>query len=210
MDLSAITQFDWQTVVDYLAVAIGAVTGALYASARKLDVIGTVTVGLVAAYGGGIIRDTLLQTQGFFFMQHGVSIVICAAIGVAVFLFGKYMRKADRTLFLADALSMSWFALAGASKAWASDVGVVLTVVLGAVTAVGGGVLRDACTGETPAIFKAGNFYAISAILGSSAYVICELAHAPEVLSSATCIAASFTLTLLSRHFNWRTTPSRE
>lgn len=208
MDFGAITQFDWQAVVDYLAVAIGAVTGALYASARKLDVVGTVTVGLVAAYGGGIVRDMLLQTHGFFFMQHPVSIVACAALGVVVFLFGKHVRKAERSLFYADALSMSWFALAGASKAWGADVGIVLTVVLGAVTAVGGGVLRDACTGETPAIFKAGNFYAISAILGSAAYVACEALGAPEALSSTVCVALCFALTLLSRRFNWRTKPS--
>ena len=62
MDLSAITAIDWSTVFDYLAVIVGVVTGSLFAVARKLDIVGTIAIGLITAYGGGIIRDTLLKT----------------------------------------------------------------------------------------------------------------------------------------------------
>lgn len=205
MDLGVITAVDWSTMFDYLAVVIGAVTGALFAVARKLDIVGTIAIGLITAYGGGIIRDLLLANQGFFFMQYPLLIVVCAAIAAAVFAFSRSARKLENGLFYADALSMSWFALAGAVKAWNADVGIVLAIVLGTVTAVGGGALRDICTGQTPVIFKPGTFYAISAFLGAAFYVACVALGAPILLASIGCVAVSFALTLFSRRFNWRT-----
>lgn len=205
MDLGVITAVDWSTMFDYLAVVIGAVTGALFAVARKLDIVGTIAIGLITAYGGGIIRDLLLANQGFFFMQYPLLIVVCAAIAAAVFAFSRSARKLENGLFYADALSMSWFALAGTVKAWNADVGIVLAIVLGTVTAVGGGALRDICTGQTPVIFKPGTFYAISAFLGAAFYVACVALGAPILLASIGCVAVSFALTLLSRRFNWRT-----
>lgn len=205
MDFGVITAVDWSTIFDYLAVIIGAVTGALFAVARKLDIVGTVAIGVITAYGGGIVRDMLLGAQGFFFMQHPLLIVACALITIVVFVFSRSARKLENGLFYADALSMSWFALAGTVKAWNSDVGIVLAIVLGTVTAVGGGALRDICTGETPVIFKSGNFYAISAFLGSSFFVACESLGAPILVSSIGCVLISFALTLMSKHFNWRT-----
>lgn len=205
MDLGVITAVDWSTMFDYLAVVIGAVTGALFAVARKLDIVGTIAIGLITAYGGGIIRDLLLANQGFFFMQYPLLIVVCAAIAAAVFAFSRSARKLENGLFYADALSMSWFALAGTVKAWNADVGIVLAIVLGTVTAVGGGALRDICTGQTPVIFKPGTFYAISAFLGAAFYVACVALGAPILLASIGCVVVSFALTLLSRRFNWRT-----
>ena len=190
---------------DYLAVVIGAATGALFAVARKLDIVGTIAIALITAYGGGIMRDMLLGSQGFFFMQHPLLIVACMALAAGVFVFSRTARKLESGLFYPDALSMSWFALAGTVKAWGSDVGIVLAVVLGTVTAVGGGALRDIYTGETPVIFKEGNFYAISAFAGSALYVACECLGAPVLAASIGCVVVSFGLTLASRHFNWRT-----
>ena len=106
MDLGVITAVDWSTMFDYLAVVIGAVTGALFAVARKLDIVGTIAIGLITAYGGGIIRDLLLANQGFFFMQYPLLIVVCAVIAAAVFAFSRSARKLENGLFYADALSM--------------------------------------------------------------------------------------------------------
>ena len=210
MDLGIVTSVDWSTLFDYLAVIIGAITGALFAVARKLDIVGTVAIGVITAYGGGIIRDMLLNSHGFFFMQHPLLIVACACIAAVVFVFSRSARKLESGLFYADALSMSWFALAGTVKSWNADVGIVLAIVLGTVTAVGGGALRDICTGETPVIFKAGNFYAISAFLGATFFVACESLGAPILVSSIGCVVISFMLTLMSRHFGWHTTHKDE
>ena len=93
-------------------------TGALFACDRKLDIIGTVVLGLVTGYGGGIIRDMLLQTHGVYFTSHPDLILICIAICAFVFYFRGIFKHLEATVFLADALSVGLFALAGASKRW--------------------------------------------------------------------------------------------
>lgn len=205
MDFGVITAVDWSTIFDYLAVIIGAITGALFAVARKLDIVGTIAIAIITAYGGGVIRDMLLHSHGFFFMQHPLLIVACGIIAAIVFVFSRSARKLENGLFYADALSMSWFALAGTIKCWNAEVGIVLAIVLGTVTAVGGGALRDICTGETPVIFKPGGFYAISAFIGAVVFVGCMTLGAPLIPASIACVVITFALTLLSKHFGWRT-----
>ena len=129
--------------IDYFSVVVGALTGALFACDRKLDITGTVVLGLLTGYGGGIIRDMLLQDRGVYFTSHPDLIVICIAICVFVFYFRGLFRHLDATVFFADALSVGLFALAGASKAFACGEGFVLSVVLGGIGAVGGGAILD-------------------------------------------------------------------
>lgn len=128
--------------IDYFSVVVGVLTGALFACDRKLDIIGTVVLGLVTGYGGGIIRDMLLQTHGVYFTSHPDLILICIAICAFVFYFRGLFRHLDATVFFADALSVGLFALAGASKAFSLEQGFVLSVILGAITAVGGGAAQ--------------------------------------------------------------------
>lgn len=205
MDLNLVTSVDWSAVFDCLAVIVGTVTGALFAVAHKLDIVGTISIGLTTAYGGGIIRDILLSSHGFFFMQYPLLIAVCALLAIAIFIFGHSISRHGNVLFCIDALSMSWYALAGAVKSWDAGVGIILTIILGTVTAVGGGALRDIFTGQTPVIFRDSNFYAISAFLGVTIFVMCELFGAPILASSTSCVLVAFVLTLMSKRFNWRT-----
>ena len=81
--------------IDYFSVVVGVLTGALFACDRKLDIIGTVVLGLVTGYGGGIIRDMLLQTHGVYFTSHPDLILICIAICAFVFYFRGLFRHLD-------------------------------------------------------------------------------------------------------------------
>lgn len=210
VDFAMLATVNWSGVFDCLAVVIGAVTGAMFAVSRKLDIVGAVAIALVTAYGGGIMRDLLLQSHGFFFMDNPHLIVISAVIALFVFILGDRAEKFEGSLFYADALSMAWFALAGVNKSWDAGTGVVIAIVLGTVTAVGGGLLRNVCVGETPAIFKEGNFYALSALAGTAFFVACSTLGAPLVVSSIGCVCVAFGLTWASRHFGWRTKPRSE
>ena len=128
---------------DFFSVAVGVITGAMFACDRKLDIVGTIVLGLMTAYGGGIIRDLLLQDDGVYFMEHPSVILICIGLAVFVFYFRGLFRHSGQLLFFADALSVALFALAGANKAFACGEGLVMVVILGALTSVGGGALRD-------------------------------------------------------------------
>lgn len=210
MDFALLGQTASQILIDYFAVMVGVLTGVLYALDRKFDIVGTVALGLIAGYGGGIIRDMLLQNQGFFFMERPDLVVVSIAISVAAFLLGKRITNIERALFYADAFSMALFALAGTTKAYSVGVGVVMSVVLGVITAVGGGMLRNICSGDVPAIFKPGNYYALSAFAGAVLYVASTLAGLPSEVGSIACVAAAFALTVLSARFDWRTKPGGE
>ena len=124
--------------IDYFSIIVGAITGALFACERKLDTVGTVVLGLVTAYGGGLIRDVILQDEGVYFTEHSDLIVICILLCLFVFYFRGLFKNLDRAVMLADTLSVALFALAGASKAFAAGSGIVVSIILGAITAVGG------------------------------------------------------------------------
>ena len=146
--------------IDYFSVIAGVLTGALFACDRKLDIIGTVVCGLITGYGGGVLRDTLMQGTGVYFTSHPDLIVTCILICAFVFYFRGIFKHLEATVFLADALSVGLFALAGASKAVAFEQGMVLSVIMGGITAVGGGAIRDICVGEVPGVFQRSNYYA--------------------------------------------------
>lgn len=191
--------------IDYFSVVVGVLTGALFACDRKLDIIGTVVLGLLTGYGGGIIRDMLLQDRGVYFTSHPDLIVICIAICVFVFYFRGLFRHLDATVFFADALSVGLFALAGASKAFACGEGFVLSVILGGITAVGGGAIRDICVGETPGIFQQSNFYAVAGLGGSFAFVALAYAGCPLPIAGVACVFAVTFLRYWSVYFDWKT-----
>lgn len=173
---------------DFFSVAVGVLTGAIFACDRKLDIVGTIVLGLVTAYGGGIIRDLLLQDHGVYFMEYPEVILICICLAVFVFYFRGLFRHTGQVLFFADALSVALFALAGANKAFACGEGFVMVVILGALTSVGGGALRDISVGETPGVFQRSNFYAVAGFGGAFVFAAMAFAKAPLVLAAAACV----------------------
>lgn len=191
--------------IDYFAVIVGAVTGAMFACERRLDIVGTAVCGLLTAYGGGILRDFLLQDEGVYFMAHPYLFLLCVALCAFVFYFRGLFRHLNSTVFLCDALSVALYAVAGASKAYACGSGVVMSVVLGGIVGVGGGAIRDSFVGEVPGIFKASNYYAVAALAGSLVYVAAVAGGLDAGLGAAACVAAVLVLRYASVYFGWRT-----
>ena len=191
--------------IDYFSVIVGVLTGALFACDRKLDIIGTVVLGLLTGYGGGIVHDLLMQDYGVYFTSHPDLILICIFICAFVFYFRGIFRHLDATVFFADALSVALFALAGASKAYSCEQGIVLSIILGGLTAVGGGAIRDICVGETPGIFQRSNFYAVAGLGGSVVYVALAAAGSPLVLAGIACVFCVVFLRYWSVYFDWKT-----
>ena len=206
VDLMAIiSQIPMITIFDYLSVVIGAITGTLYAIDRKMDALGAAALGLATGFGGGIIRDVLLRDQGIFFMEHPLVILVCICISMVMSLNRRHLKNIQERLFYIDAFSMAWFAVAGASKSWSAGVGVVISIFLGGVTAVGGGIIRDICAGETPRVFLPSKFYGVSSLVGSMLYVFPTMLGAVPELATVLCVGSCFALTALSERFNWRT-----
>jgi uncharacterized membrane protein YeiH len=124
---------------------------------------------------------------------------------VFVFYFRGLFRHSGQLLFFADALSVALFALAGANKAFACGEGFVMVVILGALTSVGGGALRDISVGETPGVFQRSNFYAVAGFGGALVFAAMAFAGAPLVLAAVACVFAVVFLRYLSVYFDWKT-----
>ena len=177
-----------------------------FACDRKLDIVGTVVCGLFTAYGGGVLRDFLLQDEGGVF--HVASVPISSlrlSLRLRVLLPRSFPDVSPSTIFLCDTLSVALYAVAGASKAFDCASGFIMSIVLGAIVGVGGGAIRDSFVGEVPGVFRSSNFYAVAAIGGSFTYVLLVQFGSDPAGAAILCVAVVLALRYLSVFFDWRT-----
>ncbi|TXR56719.1 trimeric intracellular cation channel family protein [Quadrisphaera setariae] len=161
-------------VLDLIGVLAFAVDGALTASrTARLDVVGVVTLGVITALGGGIMRDLLIGRVPPATFSDWRYLAVAATGGVLVCLFGHRMgrRRVARSLTVLDAAGLSLFAVTGTGTALAAGLGPVQSVLLGGLTAIGGGTLRDLLTGRTPQVLSSG-LYAVPALLAATVVVL--------------------------------------
>ncbi len=149
-----------------------ALNGALTAiRAAKLDVVGVVTLGMVTALGGGIVRDILIDSLPPATFSDWRYLAVAAAGSLLAFAFGWRLTRLARPILVLDAAGLSLFAVTGASKGLDFGMGAGQAVILGAITAVGGGTLRDVLTGRVPIVLRS-ELYAIPALLAATVVVV--------------------------------------
>lgn len=197
-------------ILDFLGVFVGALGGALDAvreTKYKYDLIGVLGLAFASALGGGITRDIVLQHgPPLAFMDIRYEIMAFAGAIVVLTLRAKEMGPgAANAMIIIDAAAIGLFSVAGTTRALNAGLAALPSVLLGVVTAVGGGSLRDVLSGRAPKIFERGQFYAIAALLGSAVFVACDRAGLPRESSSIAGALACFALRMLSWRFNWRT-----
>ena len=156
---------------DLVGVFTGAWLGASTAVRRKMDIVGVVALGLASGVGGGIIRDVLLQAGPPLALLQPMYLLIAVAGALAGRAFGIGGKGRERTLSIVDSVSLGFFAVAGAQRTLDAGLSVGPAILLGTVTAVGGGILRDLLAQLVPRIFRPGPYYALAALLASAAYL---------------------------------------
>lgn len=159
--------------LDLIGTLVFAISGAMAASSKKLDLFGAAFIAFVTAVGGGTVRDLLIGATPVGWMRDTNYIfIILAGVGLT-FLFKKYVRKLRRTLFLFDTIGISVFTILGLQKALLVDIGPIIAVMMGMFSAVLGGVIRDILINEIPLIFRK-EIYAMACIAGGAAFIIME------------------------------------
>jgi uncharacterized membrane protein YeiH len=165
-------------------------SGGLAAVRAKLDLFGVVVLAAVVGLAGGVIRDVLIGTPPATFRDWRY-LAAAAAAGVVCFFAGRALDRAQRSIMLFDALGLGLFAVTGATKALQFGLGPVQAILLGAITGVGGGMLRDVLLGQIPTVLREG-LYAIPALLGATVLVVAQRAGSTNpvfpVLGAAVCI----------------------
>jgi uncharacterized membrane protein YeiH len=165
-------------------------SGGLAAVRAHLDLFGVVVLSAVVGLAGGITRDLLIGTPPATFRDWRY-LAAAAAAGVVCFFAGRTLERAERSIMVFDALGLGLFSVTGATKAVQFGLGPVQAILLGAITGVGGGLLRDVLLRQVPTVLREG-LYAIPALLGATVLVIAQHAGSRNplfpVLGALVCI----------------------
>jgi len=159
-------------VIDLLGVMVFAVSGALAAGRRRLDLIGVVVLAAVTAVGGGTVRDVLLDRHPIFWLADARYLMVIIGTALATVLYVRWWRVPGIALDVADALGLALFSVAGTRVAEHAGMPALSAVLLGAVTGSAGGAVRDVLTAQVPLVLQRGSLYATAAIAGTSLYVV--------------------------------------
>lgn len=159
-------------LLDLLGVAVFAASGALAAGRKSLDLLGVMVIAAVTAIGGGTIRDLLLDRNPVFWIADPTYLIVIVAAASATVAWARFRRPPDSALAIADGLGLGFFAVSGARIAEAAGLPGIIVVLMGTITGVAGGVIRDVLTTEIPMIFRKGNIYATAAIGGCALYIV--------------------------------------
>jgi len=154
---------------DLLGVAVFAVSGALAAMQAGLDLFGLLVLAAVTAIGGGTLRDLLLNRHPIVWLRDGRYLLVIAIAALLTAAYGQLSPGAMKGLRIADALGLALFALTGTELAEDQGLKRVQALLMGTLTAVGGGVIRDVLSGQVPLLLRK-DIYATAAIAGIALY----------------------------------------
>lgn len=207
--LSNISQETWQEVheafvakslnlplwIDYVAVCVFSICGTMTARAKGYDFVGAFVLAGVTAMGGALLRDGLCVQHDIspLFTDNGYVLSLTASWLCAMY-FGEYLIRLDNFILLCDAAGLGLYAVFGTNKSLMCGLSVPVAIGIGALNAVGGGLLRDIICGEQAQIFKPGQFYTGIAVLSAGAYVLLIKALPPTVAAMIVVL-----LTILAR-----------
>ncbi|WP_269584276.1 trimeric intracellular cation channel family protein [Roseibium sp. Sym1] len=180
-------------MLDYLGVAIFAVTGGIVASRKQLDIIAFLFFATLTGIGGGTLRDLLLGVP-VFWVANEAYLQVCLVVSVLVWFFADWIETLSKPLRWADAIGIAAYSVMGAAKALTVGDTILVAVLMGVSTATFGGVLRDTIAGEPTSIVKS-EIYVSAAFAGAGSYVLLVQLGLPQIL----CMVAAGGVALVLR-----------
>jgi uncharacterized membrane protein YeiH len=196
-----------QTIVGYAGTIAFAISAALLAGRRKMNVVGAMVFGVIVATGGGTLRDVLLGRLPVYWVDDPTALIVAAVAAVVtipLFKIGtiSVMARYD-VMRVADSAGLALFAVSGTNIALDSGAGSVSAVVVGVLAGVGGGIIRDVVAQRIPLVLSSGRLYASVAVLGCALDVALLELLSSRVVASAIAVGFIFGVRLLAIHFGW-------
>lgn len=161
-------------ILDLIGVGVFAISGALAAGRKQLDLLGVVVVAVVTAIGGGTLRDVLLDHYPVFWIENPIYLEVILGSALLTVLYAKFLRPPHKALLVADALGLALFSISGAQIAEQAQLHSLIVVLMGTITGTAGGVLRDVLLADIPVVLKRGRIYATAAIAGIWLYLLLQ------------------------------------
>lgn len=190
-------------ILDYAAVAVFAVTGALAASRSQLDIVGFIFIACLTATGGGTVRDAILD-RTVFWVADPVVIAVASTAAVSVFLTAHRLESRYRALLWIDAFALAVAVPAGVAAAQGMGQAWPIVLVMGMITGCLGGLMRDVVCNEVPLVLKQGELYVTCALAGAIAAVLASKAGLEGMAALAICALVTLSLRAGSLAFGWR------
>jgi uncharacterized membrane protein YeiH len=190
------------TAIDWFGIAIFAVTGALVASRKRMDITGFILLGCVTGMGGGSLRDAMLGALPVFWVREPVYLAICVAVSAATFFLAHIPESRYRVLLWLDAAGLALFCVVGADRALNANASAFIAVAMGVMTATVGGVARDILGGESPLILRR-EIYVTAALAGAVVFVGLKAMAVPDAVAATAGFAAYFVIRALALSYGW-------
>jgi uncharacterized membrane protein YeiH len=159
--------------LDFFGVAVFAISGALTAGHKKLDIFGVMVVALITCLGGGTIRDLILNSHPVIWVENTNYLLVGILSAFSTFLVVRLYQIPMRLLEVCDAIGLAFFTIAGMQKAQMLGHSPEISLLMGVMTGVAGGILRDTLCNEIPLIFHK-EIYALAAITGGALFLLIQ------------------------------------
>ncbi|MEI4471942.1 trimeric intracellular cation channel family protein [Frigidibacter sp. MR17.24] len=198
--MSALSLFPLLDILGTLAFGL---SGAMVAIRRELDLFGILVLAAATGTAGGITRDLMLGRTPPEALTDLAPLALSAAAGLVAFAAAPTIERFPRPVMLLDAMGLGLFAVAGCQKALAAGLAPPGAVLLGVITAIGGGILRDIMAAEIPRVLRE-EVYALAALAGAAAYAAAHHLAWPETASAAGAALLAVAIRLASVRLGWR------
>lgn len=162
------------TAIEAAAVLVFAVSGMIVAARNRMDIVGTYSLAVVTAFGGGTLRDLLIDRRPFFWVHHQEYLLIMAVLCIPFVYSRSFHTRASRwhrQAVIVDAMGLALFTLTGVDYALEKGMPPFVASLIGVITGTFGGVLRDLAASEVPVLFRPGELYAVSSFAGAWVYL---------------------------------------
>jgi len=195
---------DWAIgLIAYLGVAAGTVSGVMAARRKNMDAVGAVVVAFLTALGGGTLRDLLLGRGPVFWIREEGYAYLTLILAVAFFYSTRLLRFSARSILIPDALGLGVFTVMGVEAGLADGTSWFIASLMGVITGVFGGVLRDITCNELPALFSSDMYlYATCSLLGAWLYILTTRVGGMSALALPLTVAFIVLLRLAAVRFN--------
>ncbi|WP_218156351.1 trimeric intracellular cation channel family protein [Dyella sp. OK004] len=195
-------------VLDLIGTFVFALSGAVTGVRRKLDLFGVLVLSFAAGNAGGITRDLLIGATPPAAIADWRYLGVSVLAGMITFYRYSIIQRWRNPVQMSDAAGLALFAVAGAQKALAHGLNPVMAALLGMLTGVGGGILRDVLVTQIPTVLRA-DLYAVAALAGATVVVLGDQFHVPLVITTLTGAALCFGLRFMAIRHGWHLPVSR-
>lgn len=191
------------TVLDLGGTFVFAISGATVAARRRMDVFGILVLAFATGNAGGITRDLLIGAVPPAAISDWVYLAVSVLAGLIVFFRYSLIARLNNPVLWLDAVGLAFFAVAGTQKALVYGLDPVMAALLGMLTGIGGGILRDVLANNIPAVLLRSELYAIAALACAAIVAAGHVLHLPPAAPAVVGMAVCFSMRLLAIRYGW-------